>query len=82
VLSGVLFALLAAVAAGVGLSIGLELLDRRVRDPEDLMQIPGVPVLGVLRPAGSRRPVFRRLLAGTPILSPPRPLLSAPGAQA
>ena len=24
--------------------------------------MPGVPVIGVLRPAGSKRPVFRRLL--------------------
>src|SRR5206468_8102897 len=31
VLSGILVSLLAAVAAGVGLAIGLELLDRRVR---------------------------------------------------
>jgi chain length determinant protein EpsF len=82
ILNGVLVALLAALAAGVGLAVGLELLDRRVRDPEDLMAIPGVPVLGVLRPAGSRRPVYRRLLAGTPRLAPAAPLLAAPGASA
>ena len=82
VLNGILVSLLAAIAAGVGLAIGLELIDRRVRDPEDLMQIPGVPVLGVLRPAGSKRPVFRRLVGGTPLLSPPTPLLAAPGAHA
>ena len=82
VLNGILVSLLAAIGAGAALVIGLELLDRRVRDPDDLMQIPGVPVLGVLRPAGSRRPVFRRLLAGTPILAPPTPLLAGPGAQA
>ena len=38
----------------------------------------GVPVIGVLRPAGSKRPVFRRLLmvGNAP---PPRALLAAPG---
>ena len=40
----------------------LEALDRRVRRPEDLIVTAGVPVIGVLRPAGSSRPVFRRLL--------------------
>jgi chain length determinant protein EpsF len=82
ILNGILVSLLAAIAAGAGLAIGLELLDRRVRAPDDLMAIPGVPVLGVLHPAGSRRPVFRRLLAGTPLLSPPTPLLAGPGAHA
>ena len=30
--------------------------------PQDLIVVSGVPVIGVLRPAGSKRPVFRRLL--------------------
>ena len=72
--------LLASVVGGVmlgfGAAIGLELLDRRVRGVEDMESIAGVPVIGVLRPAGSKEPVFRRLMA------PPQnkqPLLAAPG---
>jgi chain length determinant protein EpsF len=51
---------------GLVVAIGLELLDRRVRGPEDLLVMAGVPVLGVLRPAESKRPVFRQLLPGRP----------------
>lgn len=47
---------------GFALALGLEFLDRRIRGPEDLLVMPGVPVLGVLRPADSKRPVFRQLL--------------------
>jgi len=52
-----------------------------IRRPEDLMVMPGVPVIGVLQPAGSRRPVFRRLL----MIQPPAPsrlALPRPGMQA
>jgi len=42
--------------------------------------MPGVPVIGVLQPAGSRRPVFRRLLMIAP--SPSRLALPRPGMQA
>ena len=63
---------------GVLAALGWELIDRRVRDPEDLMVMAGVPVLGVLRPEGSKRPVFRRLLQLGPA-GPGRPLLAAPG---
>ena len=45
---------------------------------EDMLVMAGVPVLGVLRPEGSKRPVFRRLLQIGPA-PPGRPLLSAPG---
>ena len=55
------------------------LLDRRVRSPEDLMVMAGVPVIGVLRPAGSKRPVFRRLLMVGPDADPTRPMLAGPG---
>jgi chain length determinant protein EpsF len=69
--------LLGALAA-----LGLELLNRRVRDPEDIMMLPGVPILGVLRPADSKKPVYRRLTTGRPPGGPVRPpLLSAPGAR-
>ncbi|HSV69360.1 MAG TPA: chain length determinant protein EpsF [Methylibium sp.] len=53
-------ALLAAVAA----ALGLEFIDRRVRAPEDLMAMEGVPVLGVLGLPGSKQPVFRQLSYG------------------
>jgi len=66
--------LLGALAA-----IGIEFLNRRVRDPEDIMMLPGVPVIGVLRPAESKKPVFRRLTTGGAPTG--RPLLSAPGAR-
>lgn len=81
VLVGILGSILGGLAAGVLAALGWEMLDRRVRNPEDLMLVAGVPVIGVLRPAGSKRPVFRRLLMAAPS-GPARPLLSAPGARA
>ena len=78
---GILGSLAAGLAAGIVAALAWELLDRRVRDPEDLMGVAGVPVLGVLRPLGSKRPVFRRLLQIGPG-GPTSPMLSAPGAGA
>jgi chain length determinant protein EpsF len=52
---------------GLVVAVGLEILDRRIRGPEDLLVMAGVPVLGVLRPAESKRPVFRQLLPGRPV---------------
>jgi chain length determinant protein EpsF len=66
---------------GCVIALGLELLNRRVRSPEDLMSLPGVPVIGVLLPADSKRPVFRRLTSGLPRPPVGRPLLTAPGAR-
>lgn len=80
VINGILASIIGALVAGVAFALGLEFLDRRVRDPEDLMAVAGVPVVGVLRPAGSRRPVFRRLLTMGPTM-PGTPLLAAPGAR-
>jgi chain length determinant protein EpsF len=77
---GVLGSVLGGLALGVLAALGWELIDRRVRDPEDMMVMAGVPVIGVLRPEGSKRPVFRRLLQAGP-MSPQQPLLSAPGAR-
>jgi chain length determinant protein EpsF len=69
------------VSFGGGLLLGfavvmlLEFLDRRVRGPEDLAMLHGVPVIGVLRPATSKRRIFRRLSAanappgGAPLLT-------------
>ena len=59
---GILASVLGALALGMLAALGWELIDRRVRDPEDMMVMAGVPVIGVLRPEGSKRPVFRKLL--------------------
>jgi chain length determinant protein EpsF len=75
---GIAGSIIGGLVLGVLAALGWELIDRRVRDPEDLMVMAGVPVLGVLRPEGSKRPVFRRLLQLGPA-GPGRPLLAAPG---
>jgi chain length determinant protein EpsF len=75
---GVIGSIAGGLALGVLAALGWELVDRRVRDPEDMMVMAGVPVIGVLRPEGSTRPVFRRLLQIGP-MSPARPLLTASG---
>ena len=74
---GIAVSLLGGLAAGILAAFALEMLDRRVRMPEDLMVMAGVPVIGVLRPANSKRPVFRRLLMVS--RAQPRALLAAPG---
>lgn len=76
-LVGVVGSLLGGALLGMLAALGLELLNRRVRAPEDLLVVPGVPVIGVLHPANSKKPVFRRLLmaqapAGRPLLAAPR----------
>jgi len=78
VMAGVVGSILGGLALGVMAALGWELLDRRVRAPEDLMVMAGVPVLGVLRPENSKRPVFRRLLQSG--ADPRTPLLPAPRA--
>ena len=77
---GIVGSILGGLVLGMLAALGWELLDRRVRDPDDLMGMAGVPVIGVLRPEGSKRPVFRRLLQAGPI-GPARPLLTGPGAR-
>jgi chain length determinant protein EpsF len=62
ILLGIVASILGGLAAGLAAALLLEALDRRVRRPEDLMVTAGVPVIGVLRPAGSSRPIFRKLL--------------------
>ena len=76
---GIMLSFVGGLVAGMLAALAWELIDRRVRDPEDLMVIAGVPVLGVLRPEGSKRPVFRRLLQMGPGV-PSSPLLSVSGA--
>ena len=67
ILVGILISVFGGIVVGMLGALGWELLDRRVRDPEDLMVMAGVPVIGVLRPEGSKRPVFRRLLQAAPM---------------
>jgi chain length determinant protein EpsF len=82
VLVNILGAVIGGLLLGALTAIGLEFLNRRVRDPEDIMMLPGVPVIGVLRPADSKKPVFRRLTTGRPVPGGGRPpMLSAPGAR-
>ena len=80
VMVGVAMSVGAGLVLGILAALGWEMLDRRVRDPEDLMVIAGVPVIGVLRPEGSKRPVFRRLLQSGSLPNG-RPMLSAPGSR-
>ena len=55
---------------GVLASLALELLQRPLRTPDDLLQVSGVPVLAVLPPSGSTR--SQRLIGGTgPTMHPP-----------
>ena len=77
ILLGIIGSLLGGLAVGFLAALALEMRDRRVRIPEDLLVMAGVPVIGVLRPVGSKQPVFRRLLmVGAP--SAARPALAAP----
>ncbi len=77
ILLGILGSIVGGLVAGLLAAVGLEFLNPRIRVPEDLIVAPGVPVIGVLRPANSKRPVFRRLLLAGPPL-PPRPALAGP----
>jgi uncharacterized protein involved in exopolysaccharide biosynthesis len=63
-IQGILAAMLGGLIVGMVAALLLEMLDRRVHGVEDLTAIVGIPVIGVLRPAGSRHPVFRKLLLG------------------
>lgn len=66
---GVIVSVLAGLAVALGVAFALELFDRRIRSIDDLA---GVPVLGILRPPGSKQPVYRRLIATT-VTTPPPP---------
>jgi chain length determinant protein EpsF len=74
---GIAMSILGGLAAGILAALGMELLDRRVRIPQDLIVVAGVPVIGVLRPQGSKQPTFRRLLMINNAAST-RPALAAP----
>jgi chain length determinant protein EpsF len=73
---GIVASLVGGLVAGVLAALGMEMLDRRVRAPQDLIVVAGVPVIGVLRPQGSKQPIFRRLLMISN--APTRPALGAP----
>jgi len=66
ILLGIVASLVGGLVAGLAAAMIREALDRRVRRPEDLIVTAGVPVIGVLRPAGSSRPIFRKLLMVAP----------------
>lgn len=78
--SGVAGSILGGLVLALAAAFAWEFFDRRIRGPEDMMSLAGVPVLGVLRPEGSKRPVFRRMLQGAPRFASSQQLLAAPGA--
>jgi len=73
---GSLGSLVGGLLLGAAVAIGLELLDRRVRGTEDMLVLYGVPVIGVLRSADSKQPVYRQLSGTRPT---PKPALPMPG---
>jgi chain length determinant protein EpsF len=78
----ILASIFGGLVLGALAAIGTELLNRRVRSPDDMIALAGVPVIGVLQPIDSKKPVYRRLTSGRPHPTPPgRPLLPAPGAR-
>ena len=81
--TGVLGSIAVGLAVGLLVAIGWELLDRRVRSPDDMVLVPGVPMIGVLREDGAASPMLRRrrLLTGLGS-APPRGLLAGPGSSA
>ena len=72
---GIAASILGGLALGILGALGMEMMDRRVRQPQDLIVVSGVPVIGVLRPQGSKQPIFRRLLM---INNTPTRALAAP----
>ena len=72
VAKGFVLSLAAGFMLAFGVAFLLEFVNRRVRGTEDLSILHGVPVIGVLRPAGSKRPIFRRLAAAnSPVSNAP-----------
>lgn len=66
VMVNILGSIIGGFVLGGGVALLLELMNRRVRAPEDLAVVDGVPVIGVLHPIDSKRPVFRRLALDKP----------------
>lgn len=66
ILLNILASVLGGGLLGIGVALGLELLDRRVRDLDDLATLEGIPVLGILQPEATVRSLKERLaLVGT-----------------
>jgi len=63
---GIIGSILGGLVVGLLAALGWEMLDRRIRSADDLMVVPGVPMIGVLRAEGSKRPALRRLLLSGP----------------
>lgn len=81
-LVNILGSIVGGLLLGALVAIGLELIDRRIRSPDDMLALTAVPVIGVLQPIDSKKPVFRRLTSGRPPPHlPTRALLPAPGAR-
>lgn len=76
---GLAVSVIGGLLLGIAVAVGLEMLDRRVRGAEDMTFMYGVPVIGVLRPEGSKQPTFRQLSLGPQDANnkPAMPLLGA-----
>lgn len=61
ILLNILASVLGGGLLGIGVALGLELLDRRVRDRDDLAALEGIPVLGILQPEAAVRTFKERL---------------------
>jgi len=61
ILLNILASVLGGALLGIGVALGLELLDRRVRDRDDLAALEGIPVLGILQPEAVVRTFKERL---------------------
>ena len=64
VLKNIMAAAIGGIVVGLLLALGLELLDRRVRNADDLAVDESVPLLGVLSPPKRRLTVRQRLALG------------------
>lgn len=74
---GILVSIMGGLMLAIGMAIGIELLDRRVRGEEDLLGIDGVQLIGVLGASSTATSLRRLASTGVP---PARPALPMPGA--
>ncbi len=58
---------------GLGVAFLLERLDRRIREPEDLEAIYGLPILGVVPKSAALSRSARQMEAREQLYRPPRP---------
>jgi chain length determinant protein EpsF len=64
--AGIAGSVLAGIIVGFALAVFFEALDPRVRGIEDLAQVEGVPVIGVLQTGDAKVPSYRRFALGAP----------------